>query len=337
MTKPRVRTYLRAVTSESYGLADYRKQQRAADRVRKAGTETVSGHSGGSEFDKARWVLGPADDPFLTQTLEVHFVEIAPGHSNVGHGHQNEAAFFILQGRGYEVHDGKRYDWDTGDLVVVHTDCVHQHWNASDDEPFIALVFKAKTAWMYLGLVQQGRGGPIENEDQYGERVDWSQLWRPGVDQLKKVVKPDDGAWEWTPEGHVRIVAGPSRPDVRLFSIDAAQQDIPAGSRSGKTWHMADEAVYVVSGKGHSLHWDVEAEIGDKYYGRIANEPSRWDVSAGDLLYVPPNTVHQHVNDSSTEPLVLLSVQNAIYQSLGYARSTVLEPAPEYSAGAAES
>jgi quercetin dioxygenase-like cupin family protein len=274
-------------------------------------------------------VLGPGDDPFLTQTLEVHFVEVLPGHSNAGHGHQNEAAFFILRGHGYEIHDDQRYDWETGDLVVVHTDCVHQHWNLSNEESFLAIVFKAKTAWMYLGLVQQGRSGPIENEERFGEREDWSQLWQPGVEDRKKIVKPDDGDWQVTPQGRIRMLAGPQRPDVRLFSVDAAEQQIPVGSQTGKVWHMADAAVYVKSGSGHTLQWDVEAEIGDRYYARVAKEPSRWDFSAGDVVYIPPNTVHQHVNDGS-EPVELISVQNALFQSLGYARAAVLEPAPEY-------
>src|SRR5688500_20403854 len=52
-------------------------------------------------------------------------------------------------------------------------------------------------------------------------------------------------------------------------------------------------AVYVISGSGYSLQWDVEAEIEDQYHARIAKEPTRWEFSAGDLVYVPQNTVHQ--------------------------------------------
>jgi quercetin dioxygenase-like cupin family protein len=32
-------------------------------------------------------------------------VELPPRSSNHGHGHQNEAAFYILEGAGYEIHD----------------------------------------------------------------------------------------------------------------------------------------------------------------------------------------------------------------------------------------
>src|SRR5216684_4520747 len=64
--------------------------------------------------------IGPGDDPFLTQSLQVHFVELFPGGENRGHGHQNEACFYILEGEGYEIHDGVRYEWQKDDFAIVH-------------------------------------------------------------------------------------------------------------------------------------------------------------------------------------------------------------------------
>ena len=327
------RVFLRGITSDVYGLGEFRKRQRAASRVRRAGTvvdDAKVAHSGDSEQSRTWWILGPGDEPFLTQTLQVHFVELFPGGSNHGHGHQNEAPFYILEGRGYEIHDGKRYDWEKDDLVVVHNDSVHRHFNADKDRRALAIVLKAKSTWMYLGLLQQGRSGPVADEGRYGPPEDWSRLWTPGVEERKKVLKSVDTRWETTRDGRVRILSSPSRTDLRVFSIDLYQQEIPGGSRSAKHWHMADEALYVMSGRGYSLHWDVEAEIGEKYHARIAKEPSRWDFAAGDLLYVPQNTVHQHFNADSREPLMLLSAQNRLFKLLGYDSVVYLENAPEY-------
>src|SRR3712207_9030399 len=64
-------------------------------------------HSGDSEKSRTWWRIGPGDEEFLTQTLQVHFVELPGESSNHGHGHQNEAAFYILEGRGYEIQDRK--------------------------------------------------------------------------------------------------------------------------------------------------------------------------------------------------------------------------------------
>ena len=144
------RVFLRGITSEQYGLAEHRRQQRSAPRVRRAGTvvdDATVGHSGDSDegLSKTWWMLGPGDDPFLTQTLQVHFVELKPGGSNHGHGHQNEATFYILEGSGYEIHDGVRYDWSKDDFVVVHNDSVHRHYNASETERALALVIDRKS------------------------------------------------------------------------------------------------------------------------------------------------------------------------------------------------
>jgi len=326
------RVFLRGMTSQKYGLGELRRAQLDAPRVR--GDEVVTddgrvGHSADSADSRTWWRLGPGDDPFLTQTLQVHFVEIAPGKANHGHGHQNEAAFYILRGRGHEVHDGQRYDWETDDLVVVHTDSVHQHFN-DGDEPVLALVVKAKSAWMYLGLIQQGRSGPVTDPDRFGPRVDWSQLWTPGVQGRRKVVKPADTVWETTRDGRVRVLSPPPDGDLRLFSVDVYQQEVPPGSRSARHWHMADEVLYVMSGRGTSLHWEVQAEIAEKYYARIALEPVRHELAPGDTLYVPQNTVHQHVNASSEEPLVLLSASNRLFRHLGYDNVAYLEDAPEW-------
>ncbi len=326
------RVFLRGVESAQYGLREQREQRLAAPRVIRAGSRafkrSAEGHSERGRSETC-WLLAPGDEPFLTQSLQAHFVRLDPGGANGGHGHQNEAMFYILEGRGYEIHDGRRYDWAQGDVVVVNTDCVHQHFNADPERPALAIVIKAKALWMLLGLTQQGRTltpGPA-----YGPPQDWSQLWTPGVEQLKKVVKPDDTPWEWTPDGRVRHLANATLP-VRLFSVDAWLHELPPGSRSGRRWQMADSVFYVIAGRGYDLHWRVEAEIGDTYRARIAHEPTRWEWSAGDLVWIPPNHVAQHFNADPDAPALLLCAQNRLFRYLGYDRVTYLEAAPEYQA-----
>jgi len=86
---------------------------------------------------------------------------------------------------------------------------------------------------------------------------------------------------------------------------------------------MADEVLYVRSGSGYSLHWEVAAELSEKYYARIANEPTRHEFKTGDTLYVPQNTVAQHFAADGT-PLRLLSFQNRVFKHLGYDTVKVL-------------
>ena len=311
------RVFLRGISSADYGLKGFRERQLSAARVRddsfKPDPGTIREDDGRSS--RAWWRVSPGDDPFITQTLQMHFSELPPGLESRGHGHQNEAAFYVLEGRGYEVHDGERYDWEAGDLVLVHVDSVHRHFNPYD-ETAKSLVIKAKGAWMYLGLLQQGRIGAQADEVGYGPRVDWSPVWTPGVTSRRKVVKSADTTWQDTALGRVRVLAAPGT-DARTFSVDVFELEIPAGGSSGRRWQMADELLYVLNGSGYSLHWRVECDIADRYYARIAEEPQRYDFKTGDSLYVPQNTVAQHFAADGT-PLLLLSGQNRIFKMLGY-------------------
>jgi hypothetical protein len=96
---------------------------------------------------------------------------------------------------------------------------------------------------------------------------------------------------------------------------------------------MADEILYVLGGQGYSLHWEVAADLDDKYYARIANEPTRHEMKTGDTLYVPQNTIAQHFS-ADGQPLRLLSGQNRLFKQLGYDRVAYLENAPEFGAQA---
>jgi quercetin dioxygenase-like cupin family protein len=330
------RVFLRGMSSATYGLKGFRAAQLAAPRVRSddfIADDGKIGHSGDSDESRTWWRIGPGDEPFLTQTLQVHFVHLPPRSSNHGHGHQNEAAFYILDGAGYEVHDDQRYDWSAGDLVLVHTDSVHRHFNPND-EPATCLIMKAKSTWMYLGLIQQGRSGPVTDPGKFGPREDWSRLWTPGVRQRRKVVRHADTKWEDTPLGRVRVMSSPAHEDVRTFSVDVFELEVPAGGRSGRRWQMADEVLYVLSGSGYSLQWEVQAEIAEKYYARIALEPKRYDFAVGDTLYVPQNTVAQYFS-ADGEPLRLLSGQNRMFRQLGYDSVVYLDDT-EYLADSAE-
>ena len=254
----------------------------------------------------------------------MHFIEIDGHGSNKGHGHQNEAAFYILEGAGYEIHDDLRYDWKKDDFVFVHTDSVHRHFNPYDEKAK-CLVVKAKCTWMFLGLLQQGRGGPIDREAEFGPREDWSAIWTPGVLDRTKKISPEDTVWEDTDLGRIRVMTSPQTDHARLFSVDAFEFEIEPGGHTGKHWKMADEVLYALDGDGYSLHWEVQAEIAERYYAHIALEPKRYDFKKGDTLYVPQNTVAQHFAADGT-PVRLLSFQNRLFKHLGYDNVKVLEP-----------
>src|SRR6187401_2635332 len=127
------RVFVRAIAGQ-YSLKEELQRLRSAPRVIKG--KDLLFNDGPQSFSKH--FIEPVDG--LTQTLHVHLEEYAPGGRTQKHGHVNEAAFYILDGTGYEVHDGVRYDWKAGDVAIVHMNCVHQHFNASTEAPARALV-----------------------------------------------------------------------------------------------------------------------------------------------------------------------------------------------------
>jgi quercetin dioxygenase-like cupin family protein len=327
----RPRVFVREVASSEYGLTAQRRQRlEGASRVVHTGGPDArerQGHEAGVE----RHIMAPGDETFRTQSLQAHYVLLPPGGRNKGHGHQNEAFFYIIEGRGFEMHDGLRYDWEAGDAVAVHNDCVHWHNNLDPDRRAVALVMKAKPLWLFLGLQQQGNLGtaPPPDDDRWGPAVDFPVIRDMRDETIPKVLKPGDTPWQMGPHGHTRRLAGEGVP-LRVKAIDVHLQEIPSGSRSGRLWQMADEIFFVLEGRGYDLHWDVDVEITDRYYARIAKEPRRWEWGPGDLVYIPHNTIHQHFNADGSAPARFIAASNRIYQQIGYGRIEHLETAPEY-------
>lgn len=319
------RIYVRQLASSRYTLTEERRERLST--VPRVFTPSLG--EGTSENWK---IIDPGDETFRTQSLHLHFVTVQPNGRNDGHGHQNEALFYVLRGNGYETHDGKRYDWNAGDAVAVHNDCVHWHNNPDPEERAVCLVMKPKPLSLFLGLSYQGKVGTKPADDDLWEpRTEWLTARPEGDELIPKVLKPTDTPWEWTPFGHIRKLAGEGVP-LRIKGTDAYLHEIPAGSHSGRRWQMADEAVHVLEGEGYDLHWDVEAEITDQFYARIAKKPSRWDWKKGDVIWVPQNTVVQRFNASTSERSLLIGSSNRVFATLGYSRIVHFENAPEFDA-----
>lgn len=143
------RIFVRSIESGDYGLEQERERIKKAPRVIKAGQRPWDAGPGHWNKD----MVVPATSP--TQTIFIHVEDFAPGARSQKHGHQNEAMFYILEGKGHEVHDGKRYDWEAGDVVIVNNDCVHQHFNDDPQRPARAVVIKSKPLYMFLNLLNQ--------------------------------------------------------------------------------------------------------------------------------------------------------------------------------------
>lgn len=177
----RNRVFVRALAG-SYDMKKELDRLRSMPRVRKAseinfidGPQTYSRH-----------YVEPKHG--ITQTFHLHLEEYAPGGRSQKHGHVNEAAFYILDGAGYEVHDGVRHDWKAGDVAIVQNNCVHQHFNASQTRPARALVIKTKPMFMFMNMLFQKQVLPRPTEP------------APGAEDF--VAREDEDDLNHPPEGY---------------------------------------------------------------------------------------------------------------------------------------
>ena len=145
----------------------------------------------------------------------------------------------------------------------------------------------------------------------------------------RKVVHPEDMPWEMSRQGLLKHLLNEGM-NTRMETVDAYMLVIPPGSRSGKHRHLAEECLYVLEGRGYDLHQDCDVEITDTYHWKPQDEVKRYDWEAGDVIYVPPNTIQQHFNADAERPVRLISVINRIYKACGLNDLEQIENAPEY-------
>ena len=87
-------------------------------------------------------------------------------------------------------------------------------------------------------------------------------------------------------------------------TFELFRQTIPAGESSDMQRHHHETVHYVISGRGHS---DIE------------DDTEGW--AAGDFIYTPPWTWHRHYNDSASDSVEFLTIENSrLLQALGVGR-----------------
>lgn len=107
-----------------------------------------------------------------------------------------------------------------------------------------------------------------------------------------RVIHPGKCEVEVSSGGMTRL-AGVSESLVGASGIHLAVATIPPGCAASPHYHVnCESAIYVVKGWGRFL-------TGEKLQKSLP-------ISEGDFIYVPPDAVHQPVNDSPSEPMELI-------------------------------
>ncbi len=141
------RIFVREVSGK---YAEAYRELLAQPRVYKSKDKPFKG--GPTKFGKN--IVNP-QNTVATQAIETHIDVLSPGSYGQKHGHMNSAVFYILSGKGYDVHDQVRYDWEAGDACIVENGCVHQHLNDDPNHEARIVIFKAKPLFIFFNLLFQ--------------------------------------------------------------------------------------------------------------------------------------------------------------------------------------
>ncbi len=182
-------------------------------------------------------------------------------------------------------------------------------------------------AWSETSAWLEGKG----NERLYQRLLDDAQDAPSRNSRRKKIVRPADMPWEMSRQGLLKHLINENM-NTRMETVDAYMQIIPPGSRSGRHRHLAEECVYVIEGKGYDLHEDCDVEITDVFAWKPTGKIERFDWESGDVIYIPPNTIHQHFNADAKNPARVISSTNRIFKQIGLNTLDQLEDAPEFDA-----
>ncbi|HLC26358.1 MAG TPA: cupin domain-containing protein [bacterium] len=98
---------------------------------------------------RIKWLLHPSL-PSGLRCFIAYVQEIPPGGRSGKHLHVSEEVHKILKGRGYDMHDGVRWDWEEEDVVFIPKHTVHQHFNADPKNPalFVSIL---SGVYSYIG------------------------------------------------------------------------------------------------------------------------------------------------------------------------------------------
>lgn len=286
------------------------------------------------------------------RTMTVLEQVIPPGGKSGKHRHFPEALFFVLEGRGWEIHDDIRWPWDTGDAMMVPTYCVHQHFADPTTGARLFYVVPAQFSLMGMGVVEQMELDarfrlPLGAEPILGSRRQVIGYRRPDGVKVQLVMddpeldeamsaKQQAARLEGKPQdfydGYIELLAqeaewrracphvvkGAEQPwvDTSMGRLKyLIHPKIPSGILTMDAWVQ-----YIPPGGKSGKHRHAAEEVHKVLRGRgyDVQDGVRYDWEAEDVVCVPVLTTHQHCNASDTEPAIFYAVQPRLYDFIGH-------------------
>lgn len=294
-------------------------------------------------------------------TLDIVEQIIRP-HGHPGrHRHFMEALFFIVEGEGYEIHDGVKYPWEAGDAMCVPTYCVHQHFNVSDKPA--RLFFSVPLIFEFLGIwfteqveIHADYRFPEGSQTLYGPQGEVIGYKSPDGVELRFGEVDKEFENLMAARGSSRFTGEPQSPYeqyVKLLPEQSAwRRAVPHVVRNRDVpWHDTPmgRLKYLIhpfgptplnfydcfvqelppggrSGQHRHMSEEVHKVLEGKGYDVI--DGKRWDWEKEDVVAIPVNAVHQHFNADPHRSAKFVSFQSRIYHYAGHGGFEHMEDAP---------
>jgi quercetin dioxygenase-like cupin family protein len=228
---------------------------------------------------------------FATMGGNVLKAEVPAGWHSGKHSH-GEESMHILEGEGFSIIDGQRFDWHKGSTIQIPYRAVHQHFNTGDKPALYlsGMVFDLERFMNLAKLEQIEDCGPNDAQRLTRFPAEESQYYRDGP---RAIIHLEDAPADEEFPGHNKNPASQNQhhyikylvaPENGFKAISVAVTNLweePAGTHSGRHKHL-EAVVYAWEGRGMS---------------EMEGHEDPWQ--AGDVLHVPPFMLeHEHYNPS---------------------------------------
>lgn len=82
---------------------------------------------------------------------------LRPGEHTQSHRHMSSTLYCVLEGSGYSLIDGERFEWERNDIFAIPSWCWHEHVNTSQDSDVFLYSVTDEPAFRKLGLFREQR------------------------------------------------------------------------------------------------------------------------------------------------------------------------------------
>ncbi|MBI2986190.1 MAG: cupin domain-containing protein [Deltaproteobacteria bacterium] len=112
-----------------------------------------------SRHGKIKWLIHPEIETGAKQVW-VYLQEIPAGSRSGMHRHIAEEQIMVLEGKGYDLHDGVRWDWEQGDFICIPRMTAHQHFVAGENRAVLLCAMPSPPTVLGLGGIEQLEDAP---------------------------------------------------------------------------------------------------------------------------------------------------------------------------------